>query len=274
MAPRRRALTELFETVTHERPQTVRRGHRLRHRLPQLHRRPRGPAAGRGARSSRTACASRSASAGAGAPSAALVLHRRARGDRPDHGDGRGRGGPARRAGHRGTDQPAVAFRLLRDRLDHPLRVRRASSRPSCSAGTGAKARSTCIWCGRSPGRTTSSRAGPRFLTVMLAAAWLPQIILFLGLVGGRPRADGVPAGALARRPAISCRRRSRWRRTSTTLAMLTASFTTRRAYAVGVPRRSVRDHDAVHRRAGAGDRRARPASGSRCSTSPTSRCM
>jgi ABC-2 type transport system permease protein len=69
------------------------------------------------------------------------------------------------------------------------------------------------------------------FLAVTTAAAWLPQIVLFLGLAMGRPApvnyliehwldvpkflAAGVAMAAYA-----------------TTLAMLTASFTTRRAYA------------------------------------------
>jgi ABC-2 type transport system permease protein len=69
------------------------------------------------------------------------------------------------------------------------------------------------------------------FFTVMLAAAWLPQIILFLGLSGGAPDplvytrehwldvpkflASGVVMAAYA-----------------TTIAMLVAAFTLRRAYA------------------------------------------
>ena len=69
------------------------------------------------------------------------------------------------------------------------------------------------------------------FMSVMLAAAWLPQIVLFLGLSMGDPApveylrrhwldiprflAAGVAMAAYA-----------------TTLALLTASFTTRRAYA------------------------------------------
>jgi ABC-2 type transport system permease protein len=69
------------------------------------------------------------------------------------------------------------------------------------------------------------------FLTVMVAAAWLPQFILFLGLSMGDPKPieylgkhwldiprfllAGVAIGTYA-----------------TTLALLTASFTTRRAYA------------------------------------------
>jgi ABC-2 type transport system permease protein len=69
------------------------------------------------------------------------------------------------------------------------------------------------------------------FLTVMLAAAWLPQIILLLGLSMGDPD----PVGYL----------RNNWldiprfltaglalAAYTTTLALLTASFTTRRAYA------------------------------------------
>lgn len=69
------------------------------------------------------------------------------------------------------------------------------------------------------------------FLAVMAAAAWLPQVILFLGLSMGDPS----PASYLA----------AHWQDVPrflaaglvmatylTTLAMLTASFTTRRAYA------------------------------------------
>ena len=71
------------------------------------------------------------------------------------------------------------------------------------------------------------------FLSVMtVAAVWLPQIILFLGLCGRRPRADGVSREALARHPAVPRWPAWRWRRMPTTLSLLTASFTTRRAYA------------------------------------------
>ncbi|MES2179890.1 MAG: ABC transporter permease subunit [Gemmatimonadota bacterium] len=69
------------------------------------------------------------------------------------------------------------------------------------------------------------------FLTVMTVAAWLPQIILFLGLCGGDP----IPLDYF----------KLHWRDIphfltagfvmatyTTTLAMLTASFTSRRAYA------------------------------------------
>jgi ABC-2 type transport system permease protein len=69
------------------------------------------------------------------------------------------------------------------------------------------------------------------FLSVMLAAAWLPQVILLLGLAAGDPSPGeylrkhwlDVPrflAAGLAMATYV------------TTLAMLTASFTTRRAYA------------------------------------------
>src|SRR5215207_8223991 len=69
------------------------------------------------------------------------------------------------------------------------------------------------------------------FLTVMVAAAWLPQIILFLGLAGGDPTPGlylqkhwlDVPR-FLAAGAAMAVY--------ATTLALLTASFTTRRAYA------------------------------------------
>ena len=69
------------------------------------------------------------------------------------------------------------------------------------------------------------------FLVVMLGAVWLPQVVLFLGLAGGDP----VPGAYFA----------SHWidiprflvagavmALYATTLALLTASFTTRRAYA------------------------------------------
>ena len=69
------------------------------------------------------------------------------------------------------------------------------------------------------------------FLAVMLAAAWLPQLILLLGLAAGAPAPGAylrehwldVPRFLLAG-PAMSAY--------VTSLAMLTASFTTRRAYA------------------------------------------
>jgi ABC-2 type transport system permease protein len=69
------------------------------------------------------------------------------------------------------------------------------------------------------------------FLVVMIAAAWLPQIILFAGLSMGDPtpvtylRLHWLDAPRfLAAGVAIAAY--------ATTLAMLTASFTTRRAYA------------------------------------------
>ena len=69
------------------------------------------------------------------------------------------------------------------------------------------------------------------FLTIMLGAAWLPQMILFLGLSAGDPTPMtylkdhwiDIPR-FLAAGAAIAAY--------ATTLAMLTASFTTRRAYA------------------------------------------
>jgi ABC-2 type transport system permease protein len=72
---------------------------------------------------------------------------------------------------------------------------------------------------------------GVAFLMVMLAAAWLPQIILFLGLSMGDPAPVeylrkhwlDVPR-FLAAGAAMAAY--------ATTLALLTASFTTRRAYA------------------------------------------
>jgi ABC-2 type transport system permease protein len=69
------------------------------------------------------------------------------------------------------------------------------------------------------------------FLTVMTVAAWLPQVILFLGLCGGDPLPmeyfkahwQDIPKFLLAGL-AMSAY--------TTTLALLTASFTSRRAYA------------------------------------------
>jgi ABC-2 type transport system permease protein len=69
------------------------------------------------------------------------------------------------------------------------------------------------------------------FMTVMTATAWLPQLILFLGLCGGDPvpkdyflaHWEDIPR-FLAAGLAMAAY--------TTTLAMLTASFTSRRAYA------------------------------------------
>jgi ABC-2 type transport system permease protein len=69
------------------------------------------------------------------------------------------------------------------------------------------------------------------FLTVTLAAAWLPQIILFLGLAGGDP----VPMTYLQKHWLDIPRFLAAGAAMAvyaTTLAMLAASFTTRRAYA------------------------------------------
>ena len=69
------------------------------------------------------------------------------------------------------------------------------------------------------------------FLIVMLAAVWLPQIILFLGLSAGDPK----PVDYLAKqwidvpRFLLAGTAMAAY---ATTLSMLTASFTTRRAYA------------------------------------------
>jgi ABC-2 type transport system permease protein len=69
------------------------------------------------------------------------------------------------------------------------------------------------------------------FMAVMLGAAWLPQVILFLGLAAGDPTPIAylrkhwldVPRFLLAGAAMAAY---------ATTLAMLTASFTVRRAYA------------------------------------------
>ena len=69
------------------------------------------------------------------------------------------------------------------------------------------------------------------FMTVMTAAAWLPQVILFLGLAGGDPK----PMEYLARhwldvpRFLASGLAMAAY---AVTLALLVASFTSRRAYA------------------------------------------
>jgi ABC-2 type transport system permease protein len=69
------------------------------------------------------------------------------------------------------------------------------------------------------------------FLAVMLAAVWLPQIILFLGLSAGDPA-----PGAYLQQHWLDVPRfltsGAAMAAYATTLAMLTASFTTRRAYA------------------------------------------
>src|SRR6185436_16695077 len=69
------------------------------------------------------------------------------------------------------------------------------------------------------------------FLTVMYAAVWLPQVILFLGLCMGDPTPleyfrkhwTDIPKFSLSALAIASY---------MTTLALMTASFTTRRAYA------------------------------------------
>jgi ABC-2 type transport system permease protein len=69
------------------------------------------------------------------------------------------------------------------------------------------------------------------FVTVMLAAAWLPQVILLLGLAGGDPNPSAylrahwidIPRFLASGIVMVTF---------VTSLAMLTASFTTRRAYA------------------------------------------
>ena len=69
------------------------------------------------------------------------------------------------------------------------------------------------------------------FFAVMTAAAWLPQVILFLGLSGGSPapmdylRAHWVDIPRFLAAGLVMAAY-------ATTLALLTASFTTRRAYA------------------------------------------
>ncbi|MEO8333937.1 MAG: ABC transporter permease subunit [bacterium] len=69
------------------------------------------------------------------------------------------------------------------------------------------------------------------FMTVMTAAVWLPQIILFLGLCGGDPR----PAEYFAKHwldiPRVLAAGLA-MAAYATTLSLLTASFTSRRAYA------------------------------------------
>ena len=69
------------------------------------------------------------------------------------------------------------------------------------------------------------------FLTVMLGAAWLPQIILLLGRAGGAPAPMAYLAANWLDVPKflLSGLAMAAY---AVTLAMLTASFTTRRAYA------------------------------------------
>lgn len=69
------------------------------------------------------------------------------------------------------------------------------------------------------------------FMTVMTAATWLPQFILFLGLCGGDPKPTDYFQAHWQDIPKfmVSGLAMSAY---ATTLAMLTASFTSRRAYA------------------------------------------
>jgi ABC-2 type transport system permease protein len=69
------------------------------------------------------------------------------------------------------------------------------------------------------------------FLTVMVAAAWLPQVILFLGLSMGDPKPVDYISKHWLDIPRFLAAGLA-MATYATTLALLTASFTTRRAYA------------------------------------------
>jgi ABC-2 type transport system permease protein len=69
------------------------------------------------------------------------------------------------------------------------------------------------------------------FMTVMLATAWLPQVILFLGLAGGDPLPGNYVREHWLDIPKFLTAGLA-MALYATTLAMLTASFTNRRAYA------------------------------------------
>ena len=162
--------------------------------------------------------------------------------------------------------------RLLRHRLDHRLRLRRARG-AGAALSRPPKERSIHLYLVRPlTGTDYIVSRWAAFLAVMVAAAWLPQLILFIGLVDGRSG----PGSHISRTHWLDVPRfllaGLAMAVYATTLAMLTASFTTRRAYAsvflVGLF--VITTPFTVG--PGAGDAAARPASGSRCSTSPTSR--
>ncbi len=69
------------------------------------------------------------------------------------------------------------------------------------------------------------------FFTVMLAAAWLPQVILFVGLSAGDPEPAAYFAAHWLDIPKFLASGVA-FAVYTTTLALLTAAFTTRRAYA------------------------------------------
>ena len=120
--------------------------------------------------------------------------------------------------------------------------------------------------------RTTSSSRWAAFLTVMIAAAWLPQIILFLGLSGGDPAPMEYLAEALAGHSEVPRRRRRDGgvRHDARDAHRVVHDAPRLR---VCVSRRAVRHHDAVHGRPRPGSRRGAAGNGSRCSTSRTSLC-
>ena len=186
------------------------------------------------------------------------------------HGAGGRRRRAVGRAGHRRQGQPPVARRLLRDRLDHPFRVRGPGGARAPLPRPEGRARSTSTWSGPSPARTTSAPRWLAFLAVMIGAAWLPQLILLVGLSDGRSAPVLSPA-TLARRPQVSPGRRG-----DGGLCHHPGAPDRVVHHPAGVrgrlPGRPLHHHHAVHRRALPGDR-GQLGSGSRSSTSPTSRC-
>ncbi len=125
--------------------------------------------------------------------------------------------------GRRG-DRPDEWPRRGRNRRDFPRTATSTASprswcsssprwwRPSFSAATGAKGRSTSTWSGPSRRPTTSASRWAAFLVVTLGALWLPQLILFLGLAGGDRRSGRLRRRALGRHSALPRWRGSRWR--------------------------------------------------------------
>ena len=150
----------------------------------------------------------------------------------PAHRDGarRRRGEPARPRLRR-RERPPLARQLLRPRGRSSCSSSPRRSAPSSSAPTAGTGRSASTSSGRSRRSTTRSRAGRRLLTVLVAAAWLPQLVLLAGLVLGAPDPGhyfaehwlDVPRFLLAGLALAA------WTGTAATLV---SAFTTRRAYA------------------------------------------
>jgi hypothetical protein len=164
---------------------------------------------------------------------------------------------------YRAAAEPAVALGLLRYRLDHPLRLRR-TGRAGAAMPRPPRGRDQPV-----PGpaahrvRLHRWRGGQRSWSYS-RCAWLPQSCCCRP-GDGRPGAVAVPAQSLAGRAAVPAAGAAMAAYT-TTLALLTASFTTRRAYA----RCFSSGCSSSRRRSPRGSRRrsaARSVSGSRCST-------